>query len=83
MLNFVFLKTSLSTISLSFLKPKESVFNFPTSKSSTFDFELFQLVGTLVSLLMSSLSTSVFVAIASFLAAKSDVSMSVSCSNSF
>ena len=54
-----------------------TVFNLPTSKSSTFDFKLFQLVGTSKNLLMSSLSTSAFKAIKSFLAAKSDVSTPV------
>ena len=42
-----------------------------------------KVVGTLVSLLMSNLSTSAFEAIKSYLAAKSDVTMSVAYSNSF
>ena len=49
----------------------------PTSKSFTFVFKLFKLVRTLTNLAMSSLS------IKSFLAAKSDVSTPVACSNSF
>ena len=58
MLNFLFFITSLSTASLNFFKSTGTVFNLPTSKSSTFAFILLKLVGTLVSLLMSSLSTS-------------------------
>ena len=50
---------------------------------TNFAFKLFKLVGTLVSLLMSNLSTSAFKAVKSFLAAKSYVSTSVACSNSF
>ena len=45
-------------------------------------FKLFKLVGKLVSLLMSSLTSSLK-AIKYFLANKSDVSMPVVCSNSF
>ena len=70
-MNFAFLMTSFYTTSL---KSTETVFNLPTSKSSTFIFKLFKLVGTLVSLLLSSLSTAAFKVIKSFLAAKSDVS---------
>ena len=66
MLNFVFLATSLCTISFNFFKSTGPPFNLPTSKSSNFVFILFKLVGTLVSLLMSSLSTSAFRAIESF-----------------
>ena len=58
MLNFLFFITSLSTASLNFFKSTGTVFNLPTSKSSTFVFILLELVGTLVSLLISSLSTS-------------------------
>ena len=83
MLNFVFLTTSLSTTSLNFIKFTGAVFNLPASKSSTFVFELFKLVGILLCLVMSSLSTSPFKAIKSFLEAKSDVSMRVACSNFF
>ena len=54
MLNFVFLTTSLSTTSLNFFKSIGTVFNLPTSKSSTFVLKLLKLVGT--SLLVSSLS---------------------------
>ena len=79
----MFLTTSLSTTSLTFFKSTGTVFNLPTSKSSTTVFKLFRLVGTLVSLLMPVLSMSAFKAIKSFLAAKSDVSMLVACSNSF
>ena len=50
-----------------------TAFNSPTSKSSTFGFNLFRPLGTLTNLLMSSLSTSAFKAIKSFLAPKSDV----------
>ena len=80
----MFLTTSLSTRSLIFFKSTGTAFNLPTtSKSSTFVFKLFELVGTLTNLLMSSLSTSAFNAIKSFLAAKSDVSIPVAWSNSF
>ena len=58
----------------------ENFFNLQTSKSSTFVFKLFKLVGALASLLMSGLSTSPFKALKSFLAAKSDVSMPAACS---
>ena len=71
LLNFAFLMTSFYTTSL---KSTGTVFNLPTSKSSTFIFKLFKLVGTLVSLLLSSLSTAAFKVIKTFLAAKSDVS---------
>ena len=71
LLNFAFLMTSFYTTSL---MSTGTVFNLPTSKSSTFIFKLFKLVGTLVSLLLSSLSTAAFKVIKSFLAAKSDVS---------
>ena len=83
MLNFVFLTTSLSTTSLNFCKFAGTVFNLPTSKSSTFVFKLFKLVGTLNSLSMSSFPTSAFKAMISSLAANLDVSMAVPCSNSF
>ena len=65
-----------------FFKSTGTVFNLAISKSSVFVFKLFKLVGTLANLLMSSLSTSTFKAIKSFLAAKSNVSLSVACSNS-
>ena len=68
-LNFVFLTTCLSTASLYFFKSTERFSNLPTSKSSNFVFKLIKLVGTLDSLLMSSLSTSDFKGIKSFLAA--------------
>ena len=58
---------SLSPTLLNFFKSLETVFNLSTSKSPTFAFQLFRLVGTLVSLVMSSLSNS------AFKAAKSDV----------
>ena len=64
------------------LKSAGTVFNLSTSKSSVFDFKLFKLVGTLTSLLMSNFSTLAFKAIKYFLAAKSDVSIPVVCSNS-
>ena len=80
-LDFAFLTTSFLTTS--FFMSTETVFNLPTSKSSTFVFELFKAVGTWVSLLISSLSTSAFEAMKSFSAAKSSVSMPVSCSNFF
>ena len=76
-LNFVFLKTSLSTRSLNLFKPAGAAFNLPTSESSTFVFKLSKIVGSLVSLLMSSLSGSAFKAIYLFLTAKSDVSTPV------
>ena len=83
MLNFVSLTTLLSTTSLNFFMSTGTVFNLSTSKSSTFVFKFFKLLGTLTNLLMSSLSTSAFKATKSFLAAKSDVSTLVACSNSF
>ena len=52
MLNFVFLAISLSTTSRNFLKSAGTVFNLPTSKSSTFVFKLLKLVGTLIYLAM-------------------------------
>ena len=55
MLNFVFLTVSLSTTSLIFFKSAGTVFSLPTSKSFTFVFKLFKLVGPLVSLIMSNL----------------------------
>ena len=79
MLNFVFLTTSLSATSLIFFKSTGTVFILPTSKSSTFVFKLLKLVGTLVSLLLFSQLQ----LLAIFLTAKSDVSISVACSNSF
>ena len=60
-----------------------TVFNLPTSKSSPFVFKLFKRVGTLTTLLMSSLPASPFEAKKYFLAAKSDVSKPVASSNSF
>ena len=83
MLNFVFLTTSLSTASLKFFKSTGTVFSLPTSKSPTFVFILFKIVGTLTSLLISSLLTSAFKEMKSFLAAKSDLSTPVAYSNSF
>ena len=44
-LNFAFLATSLSIISLNFFKSTGTVFNLPTSKSFNFVFKLFKLVG--------------------------------------
>ena len=76
-MNFLFLTTLLSTTSLNFFEPTGTIFNLPTSKSSTFLFELLKLLGTLVSLLMSILSTLTFKPVKSFLAAKSDVPMPV------
>ena len=55
----------------------------PTSKSSTFIFKLFALVGTLTSLLMSSLSTPSFKAMKSFWKDKSDISMPTACFSCF
>ena len=46
-LKFVFLTTSLSTTLPNFFKSTGANFNLPTSKSSTFVFKLFKLVGTL------------------------------------
>ena len=54
-------------------------------KSVATDFAFYgdsKLVGTLTNLLISSLSTSAFKAIKSFLATKSDVSTPVACFNS-
>ena len=83
MLNFAFLTLSLSTISIDFFKSTGTVFNLPRSRSFTFVFQLLKLVGTLVSLLMSNMSSSAFKTIKSFLTAKSDVSTPVSWSNFF
>ena len=44
-LNFVFLATSLSGTSFSVFKSRETVFNLPTSKLSSFVFKLSKLVG--------------------------------------
>ena len=54
-INFVFLITSLSTTS-HFLKSTGIVFNLSTSKSSTFAFKLFNVVGTLPNLAMCQFS---------------------------
>ena len=75
-LKSVFLTTSLSTTSLVF-KSIGTVFNLPTSKSSTFVSELLKLVGTLTSLAISNLSSSAFKPKKSFLPAKSDISTPV------
>ena len=83
MWNFLSLTNLLSTQSLNFFKPTETVFILLTYKSSTFVLKLLKLVGTLVSLSMSSLPTSAFKAIKSFLAAKSDASMPIAYSYSF
>ena len=83
MLNFVFLTTSLSTTSLSFLKSTGTVLHLIAPKSSTFVFKLFKLVGTLTNLLTSNLSTLHFKAVNSLLTAKSDASTSVAWSNYF
>ena len=63
--NLCFLTISLFTISLNFFQSTGTVFNLPTSKSSTFVFEFFKQVGTLVSFSMSSLSNSALRAIKS------------------
>ena len=47
-LNFAFSTTSLSTTSLNVFKFTGTVFNFPTSKRSTFVFKLFRLIGKLL-----------------------------------
>ena len=80
---FVFLTTSLSTTSFIFYKFTGTVFKLPASKSFTFIFKSFKLVRTLVIFLISSFLSSSFKAIKSFLAAKSDVSMSAACCNSY
>ena len=54
-LKFVFLTTSLSTISLNFFTSTGLIFSLPTSKSFTFVFNSFKPVGTLTGLLMSNL----------------------------
>ena len=82
MLN-LFLTTSLSSTSLNLFKFTGTVFNLTTSKSSTCVYKVFKLVGTFTSPLISSSSTSDFKAIKSFLAAKSELSTPVACSNSF
>ena len=69
----MFLTTSLSTTLLNVFKSKATVFHLPTSKSFTFVFKLFKLVGILANLLMASWTTSTFKAMKSFLVAKSDV----------
>ena len=73
----------LLTTSLNFCNFLGTVFNLPKSKSSTFVFELFKLIGTLASLLTYSLSGSAFKAIRSFLAGKLDVSTIEALFNSF
>ena len=73
MLNFVFLITSLFTTPFNLFQSTGTVFNVPTSKSSTFVFKSFKVVGTLTSLLMSNLSTSPFKAIKYFVVDTSDV----------
>ena len=82
-LDNVFFTTSVLTASFNFFKSIGTLFNLPTSESSTFGFKSFKPIGTLTNLLMSSLSTSAFKAIKSFLAAKLDVSTPVACSNFF
>ena len=74
----MFLTTSLLTTSLYFFKSIGTIFKLLKSKSSTFVFKLFTKVETFTNLLMFSLSTSVFKAIKSLLAAKLDVSTPVS-----
>ena len=74
--NFVFLITSLATTWLNFFKSTITVYNLPTSISSTFVLKLFKLVRTLTKLLMSNLPNSAFKVIKSILGAKSDVSTS-------
>ena len=64
-MNFVVLKTSLSTKSFNFVKSSGIVFN-SSFKSSAFIFKLFKLVVTLTSLLVSSPSTSAFKSIKYF-----------------
>ena len=82
-LNFVFLTTSLSVTLLNFVKTIEKILNLPTSKSSTFDFELFISGGTITNLWMFSLSTLAVKAIKFSLAANSDVSTPLAFANSF
>ena len=65
----MFLITSLLATSLNFFRPVETVFNFSSSKSFTFVFKLIKSVGTLTSLLISSLSTRAFKATKFLLAA--------------
>ena len=72
-LNFVFLATSLSTTSLVFFNSTGTVFNLPTSKSSTFVSKLFKIVGALKSVLMFSLSLSALQSKKTFFAVRSDV----------
>ena len=83
MLNVVFLQLYYLLQHLSFFKSAVTVFNLPTSNSSMIVFKLLKLVGILAGLFISSLITSAFKAIESFLATKSDVSMLVTCSNLF
>ena len=56
--NYVVWTTFLSTALFNFFMSVGTVFNLPTSKSSTFVFKLFKLVGTLTNLLMSTFLTS-------------------------
>ena len=74
MLNFVFLTTWLSTTSLNFFNFIVTVFHSSRLKLSTSIVRLFKLDGTLISLAMFSLSTSVSTAINPFLAAESEIS---------
>ena len=66
MLNFVFLTTSLFATSFTFVKSTGTAFILLTSKSSTFVFKVFKLVGALTNLAMPNLPTSAFKAIKSF-----------------
>ena len=79
----MFLTTLLSTTSFRFFISRGLVLNLPTVNSSTFDYNVLKLVETLAFLSMSNLSTLPFKATKAFLAARSDVSMPVACSDSF
>ena len=79
----VFFTPCLSTTSLIFSSLQEQYSPYQhTFKSSTFVFKLIKLVGRLINLLMPSFSTSDLEATKSFYAAKLDVSIPISCSNS-
>ena len=78
----MFFTKSFFTTSIDFFKSKETDFNLPTSKSSTFTFKLLKLGETSTSLLMSNLSISGFNAMTSFLVAKLDVPTPVEWSTS-
>ena len=82
-LNSVLFTICLFTTLFDFFKSIVTVVSLSKSKSFTFTYKFFKLVGTLTNSAMSNFLTSAFKRIRSFLAAKSDVSTSVTWSNYF